>query len=480
MPWRVQANHDSCSEGKPYAVVKSETGRVVGCHATKNAASAQMAALYAAERRKQSADVEHFHAIMVTEGESTGLRTVTNLTWREPPFAFHAEFSTAAHGGQMTTQQVGLVTRVERVGHEIHAWGHLDLESEGGFEYGRRLVGGFSRWVSIGMDESPISMEVEMEEGDEDDDNPMAALFGRPKQVYMDGGRIGELTAVSVPAQDSATIEPTQELLDTYEGVDPEDAEVPPEDAKLAETEMPLVASSYSIEIPDLPPVHWFNEPTDVDMKGALTVTDEGRVYGYLAPNHVPHRNPMFRGATVPMGRVDYNNFLGRETIVEDGSRIVTGCLTMECGHAPTGAFARSAPASEHYDNSCSIVATVNVGENKNGVWVAGALLPDVTAGQVARMMASVLSGDWRPLPQRPGWRELAGCLLVPVPGFPMARKGPSVRYEGGELVASAVPVNFQTEGENLLFQLQQLLAESEGVDLVSQQAALVAELEGD
>src|SRR5262245_11307013 len=106
MPWRVQANHESCAEGRPFAVATQEGGRVVGCHSTKGAASAQMAALYAAERRRASdsgQDSYHFHAIMITEGESTGLRTLTNLTWREPPFAFHWEYSSAAHGGQMMT-----------------------------------------------------------------------------------------------------------------------------------------------------------------------------------------------------------------------------------------------------------------------------------------------------------------------------------------------------------------------------------------
>jgi hypothetical protein len=262
------------------------------------------------------------------------------------------------------------------------------------------------------------------------------------------------------------------------EGVPDADEDAAIEDVEPTEA---MVAAAHSITIPDLPPVEWFDEPTDVQMLGALTITDAGRVYGYLAPANVPHRNPMFRGATAPMGRVDYSGFLSRETIVEGGARLVTGCLTMECGHAPIGKMGGK-PANEHYDNSCSLFAAVNCGENSNGVWVAGALLPDVTAGQVARAMACSLSGDWRPLANRPGWRELAGALLVPVPGFRMARKGASVRYENGELVASAVPVNFRAADDDtdfdIMFHLQQLLAETEGVDLASQQAALVAELD--
>lgn len=203
----------------------------------------------------------------------------------------------------------------------------------------------------------------------------------------------------------------------------------------------PLTAAAYVLTIPDVPPVDWFDEPTDVASYGALTVTDEGRVYGYLAPAGVPHRGFTER-VTAPMGNVDYDLFMGRETLIAGGGRVVTGALTMDCGHASIG-FRDPAAAMDHYDNACSIVATARIGENRNGVWVAGALVPGLSANQVSRLMACQLSGDWRPHRQRQGWREFAGALLVPVPGFPMARTEPSVRVREGELVASAVPVQF-------------------------------------
>jgi hypothetical protein len=80
------------------------------------------------------------------------------------------------------------------------------------------------------------------------------------------------------------------------------------------------------------------------------------------------------------------------------------------------------------------------VGENAGGTWVAGALLPDVTDAQLARMFACALSGDWEDDELRHGRRRLVAALLVPVPGFPVAQPA-SVRLEGGLLVASAVPV---------------------------------------
>lgn len=205
-----------------------------------------------------------------------------------------------------------------------------------------------------------------------------------------------------------------------------------------------LQAAAYVLTIPDVPPAWWFSEPTDVDMFGALTVTDEGRVYGWLAPDGVAHRSFQNR-VTVPMGNVDYSRFMGRETFVEGGGRVVSGALTMDCGHASTG-YSDPDRAMDHYDNSCSIVATVAIGERPGkggGVWVAGAVVPGVTANQISRMMACQLSGDWRPHKEKSGWREFAGALLVPVPGFAMGRSQASVRLEEGQLVASAIPVRY-------------------------------------
>lgn len=224
------------------------------------------------------------------------------------------------------------------------------------------------------------------------------------------------------------------------------DREPPP----LMASDDTMTAASYVLTIPDVPDASWFQEPDPSDMRGALTIEDNGRIYGWLAPGDVPHRSFPDKRITAPMGNVDYTNFLGRETIVAGGGRVVTGALTMDCGHASLG---ESDPevALDHYDNACSIVASVNVGERTQeprGVWFAGALMPGVTADQVTRMMACVLSGDWRPHRDRPGWREFTGALLVPVPGFPMGRSGPSVETENGEIVSSTIPVEFKVSEE--------------------------------
>lgn len=216
-----------------------------------------------------------------------------------------------------------------------------------------------------------------------------------------------------------------------------------------------LTAAAATIVIPDLPPAWWFDEP-EVPEIGGITITDSGRIFGYLATTGVQHRSYAGSGkrVTVPMGKVDYSRFMNRATIVDDNGetrRIATGPVTMSCGHAPTtGPLARSSAASmEVYDNSCSIFATICVGENRGGVWVAGAVLPDVTPSQFARALACQLSGDWRPHADRQGgWREMIAALMVPCPAFPVANKGARVTMQGGALVASVAPVRFESSTE--------------------------------
>lgn len=51
MPYKVIKSSSKCSDSKPWAVVKEDDGRVMGCHNTKTAASKQQAALYANEEK---------------------------------------------------------------------------------------------------------------------------------------------------------------------------------------------------------------------------------------------------------------------------------------------------------------------------------------------------------------------------------------------------------------------------------------------
>lgn len=508
----------------------------------------------------------HFHALMIIEGKSTGMRTFYDLDWRTPPFAFRWQEREPEMGGHALAVHVGNIEEVERRADvEIHGWGRLDLDDPNGLEYARKLASGFAPWCSIGLDEEPPDVEIIWPEGlsPADIENPDGtineeALMADPEQIIIRGGRISELTALTTPAMQEARVEPLPALLDELaargvlvasavgrhetgtsddpwdgpgnearlpspvpmdtaraayawieegraeNGAVPKDAcrfihhnvsedgtpgaanltacstgigvlnggrggttipdgdvqgvydhlaghlrdagqEPPPLDNTTAAAAGAVTAAAYTIEIPDLPPRSWFAEPTDVDMDGALTVTDQGRVYGYLALFGLAHRAFRSRRVEVPRGNVDYARWMGGQALVADGGRVAAGPITMECGHYPPSASSDTRVRMDHYDNACSVVAKACVGENRRGVWIAGALEPGVSVDQVSRMMACRLSGDWGPHPERPGEYEFVAALLVPVPGFAQPRQmSTRVRERDGlALVASAVPMRY-------------------------------------
>jgi 2'-5' RNA ligase len=310
------------------------------------------------------------------------------------------------HGGAVI---VGRIDDVWRDGPNMMGSGVLDMEDEDGREVHRKMRGRFLRGVSI---------EADMIDGEIVGDD-----VTEPAMEIYQSGRIRGATLLAIPAYVEGEImlkdQPTVVTACACEGSSEDD---------------------HTIVVRHTPPAEWFGEPTDVEMHGALTITDEGRVYGYLAPDGTPHRSFAGREVYVPRN-VDYARFMGNETPVVGGARVLAGPVTMGCGHASTGRGVDGDAATEHYDNSCSIVARVAVGENRRGVWVAGSLLSGVTADQIERMMLCRLSGDWRPHPRKAGVRELTAALLVPVPGFAEARARASVTIEDGAITASSVPV---------------------------------------
>lgn len=474
MPWSIVEGDTRCDAGE-FAVVKDEDSELEGCHATREEAEAQIAALYAAEADDvdtvpdaaalSGRNTVPWSGVLVVEGVPTGdgrQFATGSLTWPEVGETASLEIPLGwmyerAHGG-MSTDKVALVGRIDTItrrGSELYGTGLIDLDSHWGREaarlMGTRDAPGFLAGVSIDADDpaDPHGMNVEyvfpescalaepMPEddmpGESEDDMLLDPACMMPEMEIYHSGRIRAATLVDIPAYVEARLYLDQPVP---EGM-PVDAEP---------IDMPVTASSFTMTIPDLPPTEWFDEPRDEPEIGAITITDEGRIFGYLAPKHVAHRGIRDKRVTVPMGNVDYGIWMNRVTIADDGrggfARIATGPITMDCGHAAASPRVVGAARREHYDNSCSIVATVRVGENSRGVWISGAVLPDVTPDQVRRMMACQLSGDWGPHREKPGKRELAGALLVPVPGFPKRSKG-FMSMKAGQLDHVAVPVRF-------------------------------------
>lgn len=243
-----------------------------------------------------------------------------------------------------------------------------------------------------------------------------------------------------------------------------------------------VTAAGYSITIPDVWPDAWFERPERRPPFGAVHITDQGRLYGYLAPDKVAHRAFRASGRTVTAPRnIDYSEFQNKPALVAgvDGQvyRINAGNITMGCGHPSPHDPRRADPAwaQQHYDNTCSIVARVRVGEDEHGTWVAGALLHGIDTDTVERMMACALSGDWQA-------GRLNAALLVPVEGFPTPVQG-HVRVRDGAVVASLTPLQFASATEMSagpdLRPVLERLARSVGRDTASRFADLQRRREG-
>jgi hypothetical protein len=201
----------------------------------------------------------------------------------------------------------------------------------------------------------------------------------------------------------------------------------------------PLTAAAAGL-VPEQPPREWFEDPGFTEPT-AITVDDNGRISGHAAAWGVCHIGFPSTCRTAPHSKTDYAYFHLGEIVLEDGSRIECGQITLDAPHADLR-LDRSG-ATSHYDHTGTVVAHVRCGEDEFGIWVAGALQPDAPAEKVRLLRGSKLSGDWRD-------GELVALLAVNVPGFPVPRqRALAACGDDGEqvlaLVAAGIPV-FEAE----------------------------------
>jgi hypothetical protein len=170
---------------------------------------------------------------------------------------------------------------------------------------------------------------------------------------------------------------------------------------------------------PIAPPKAWFTNPK-FSKATPMQIDDDGRIYGHLASWNVCHiASPAGEGICVmaPKTRTGYAHFHTGAVKTAEGDVLATGRLTMNGRHA--GPNASMVAAGAHYDNTTLAFADVVCGEDKYGIWVAGALRPQINAEQVRTLRASPLSGDWRRVG---GNLELMLGLAVNGPGFSIPR----------------------------------------------------------
>jgi len=337
------------------------------------------------------------------------------ITMRELPLPLMWQIQTGeGHSGSVV---VGKITHMERTDQGIgNARGIFD-SGDYGREAERLVRGGFIKGVSADMDQFEADQETASSENDSED------KIGNGK-MRITKARVMGVTLVAKPAFQECKIsivEPAQEQEEKamlsdgvyVEGVNPLDAS--------ALVACGLVAGM----IPVTPPKEWFDNPK-LTKPTALTVSDDGKVYGHIAAWHVDHIGMAF-GTKPPRSRSNYAYFHTGVVRTDDGTDMPVGQLTLAGGHAPLEASAHE--AVRHYDDTASAIADVHAGEDAYGIWVSGALRPGTTPEQIRALRASAPSGDWRPIK---GGLELVAVCQVNVPGFPIAR----ARVASGQVMA--------------------------------------------
>jgi hypothetical protein len=192
-----------------------------------------------------------------------------------------------------------------------------------------------------------------------------------------------------------------------------------------------IVAGAF-VDAPMRPPKAWFEDPGFFDgddrmvsigggkFACPLTVTPEGEVYGHIAPFGTCHTGYKGKCVTAPHSAMNYSQFMraGQVLVTAEGEKVRVGPLTFATGHADLSGRTSSRDVVAHYDNTGSVWADVIAGEDEFGVWVHGALRPNLTDLQLRQIMAASPSGDWR---ECEGNLELMAILQVNQPGFPVA-----------------------------------------------------------
>lgn len=193
-------------------------------------------------------------------------------------------------------------------------------------------------------------------------------------------------------------------------------------------------------------PSEWFEEPVEAkNGPMGVVITPEGRTYGFIATWGECHIGLPGVCTSPPNSPSEYAYFKTGLVPTREGGFAEVGQLTIGGGHADQRLGYRGAVA--HYDNTCSVWADVNVGENEHGIWFAGSVRPGITEDMIYAARASGrLSGDWRDVH---GALELSGALSVNVPGFPIPKVSFAAQGERQTALVAAGIIPLETETES-------------------------------
>jgi hypothetical protein len=246
-----------------------------------------------------------------------------------------------------------------------------------------------------------------------------------PAMVTMD--RTDGGAAVSVPAANVTVTQKAAAATDEPpDGGDQESIE-----ESLAAKAPALVAGAGPIR----PKKEWFAKQ-NLPGPTAMTITEDGQIYGHVAQwgqCHVGFANTCW---TAPESQTDYAYFHVGEVVCDDGSHVAVGNITLGPRHANERMGYRA--AVEHYDQAAAGVGVARCYEDEFGIQFAGAVTPGTTEEQLYDMRRCPVSGDWRKVG---GNLELIGVLSVNSGGYPTPRFATDDYGRTALVAAPGVPV---------------------------------------
>lgn len=330
--------------------------------------------------------------------------TDAQWTWRDPAVSVLPALlatTTSAMGGHDGAELFGFVTSIGLNADGNPAARGRFYATETGRE-ARDMLANDKRF-GVSADGGPNS-DYEFVCTEEDE---YGCIAGKTKFTIYE---VAGLTMVGIPRMAGATIrldEASPEVLpDSRAPISVDDG--------ITDPAQPIIAAA-----PIRPTGAWFVEPNE-DL-GAYPLTCElvGQVHGYVAAFGVCYLGSPDDCITAPTSATGYSHFLSSTPRLEldDGTKLRTGPLVMSTDHA---ALHLGIVASrDHYANTGCAFADVIVGENVHGIWIAGALRPEITEAQIRALNGSHLSGDWR-FDDAVRNLELTAVLAVNTPGFPI------------------------------------------------------------
>lgn len=182
-----------------------------------------------------------------------------------------------------------------------------------------------------------------------------------------------------------------------------------------------VVTAAAWAEFDALPPLpaRWFAEPTEEELppdSGGLHITDDGRIYGWVAQRGVPHEGYPGRNLTIDdLEPVDTSWFLRKRFRLDDGSEIPLGPFVMNVGHHRDGGNCETQACL--WDDSRTIAGLITVGFNERGMWFSGAAAPWLSQWDLAAF--AVCQPSYHMVAKPEGGYKLGAVLAVPRPGHP-------------------------------------------------------------